>query len=492
MKKEKIMSLVVCFLVISLLSCGFVSAEIIKTNKESYTNKESVSLRSSSQLCNNIAGDEDVKVYVVKDKEQWQSQDNLIDVSKGPHEVPNSRFSAKKIWENPDIGNYDVIVDCIENEKYDVLEPVDGLDEIGFSVVAKKGVGRVLKGDSEVKDFKWQYDPDEPDLLVEIMQIKLSVENEDVRWVNMTAELIGKILDIAGLEIYSDKNNNAGLDPVDVKIGEAEVIGKRVDVLFEDYVLSKGSKNILIVLKFKEDISKGEYGLELVSLNGRGVSSDKDIRFSGLPVESGKISVLDKKACFGTLNLRLNPSQVLEGSEVVLKVSNLTGCDNKKVLFLKNKCSSVIKEQVGFCVLENGFCDIMIKALSDQKYYACVDKNGDGDMFDFGESVSGDLVVKEKIQPTTSEEEEVKNDSGISNQEDFVEGQGASPITGRVVSGNFLQDSDPLLVLLEVTLLLILFVLVLILFKLRGPVNIESVSEKDDSEDSEEGEREKK
>jgi preprotein translocase subunit SecF len=115
-------------------------------------------------------------------------------------------------------------------------------------------------------------------------------------------------------------------------------------------------------------------------------------------------------------------------------------------------------------------------ALQGGKYYACVDKNGDGDFEDFGESSSNDLTIitaqKENNTAIKEEINEESNETGEEVLEEITTNKTVSEekITGEAVGSGLTQkitESGGFLVLLEVTLLLILFVLVMILFRLK-------------------------
>lgn len=486
MKKEKtkkITSLFAYSIIIILLCSSFVLADIIKPNKKNYKTGESVyvlsTISASDSLCRSVA-EEEVKLYIVAGKESWSGGEAIEDVREEASLVPNSKFSNKKVWEDVDSGNYDLIIDCDDNKKYDLGEPIY---DSGFNVSQKKGTGRAFNGDEVIKDFSWFFDPEEPNLVNEILQIRLSAENENIGLVNITIEFNTPKdgLSIENLEIYADKNNNAALDPVDVKIGESKPEGiiknqDKVDMLL-DYVLNKGiDENFLVVLNMKKDVLKGEYSLKVISLHGKGDLSEEDIVFFGFPKESNGLKVLDPKSCLGSMILNLNPNPVDEKKEVVAKITGLDGCDNKKVSLRANPCYDPVKKEIGFCVLEDNSCEITFTSVDNQKYYACVDKNGDKDLVDFGESISVDLVVNRTIKGGVIEEvleEEVSSDERI--EESVVEEESdksVGGITGSVVGRGSLAESDAFLVLLEVTLLLILFVLVLILFKLRSPVSV--------------------
>lgn len=462
-------------MILALLLVPLIQASI-KPNKNNYNTAEIVFADSNvglnDYLCRSQSPSSNVKLYVVDHKASWSNGDDFRDVRDSSSEVPNSRFSNVKIWENPKIGTYDLIIDCNNNKKYeDASEPIYST---GFAVIAKKGSVSVLLGENNPKSFSWKYDQEDPDLDVEITQLKLLSKDEDVRLDNLT------IKSDLNLKIYLDKNNNGQLNPVDKLIGEfiAENITDEKTISL-DYTLTNGiEEKLLFVYNLNEQITVGSYNVKIISLDGTGVSSNGYIKFSGLPIESNELTILDKKTCLGEVKLILEPNPTFSDSIVNAKITNLTGCDNKKVSLRVNECYKSLEKEVGFCVFKNDICEISIKAIKGQ-YFACIDKNDDNDKNDFGESDSKELLIKIREIKTNGTANEIINKTSL--------------ITGRAIeepgSPGFFQQT-PLFILLEVTLLLILFILVLILFSIgrgssRSETNeevFESDQKKEDSE----------
>jgi hypothetical protein len=102
--------------------------------------------------------------------------------------------------------------------------------------------------------------------------------------------------------------------------------------------------------------------------------------------------------CSGSLLLSLNPSTVEPSKSVVPSVSGLSDCDSKNVYFRKDSCSGT---QVSSCTLTDGGCTgLNFSSPSNEglyTYYACIDKNDDGDFSDSGENSSKILNVTENI-----------------------------------------------------------------------------------------------
>tara|TARA_Y100000034_G_scaffold122404_1_gene167822 strand:- start:8502 stop:10109 length:1608 start_codon:yes stop_codon:yes gene_type:complete len=473
MKKEKL--LVFVFMLVVVVGLSFVSGAI-KTNKDSYNNGDPVYLISTSDpLC--YLDLEVVKAFVVEDRE-WTGGEVLNDARGDSSEVPNKRFNREQLLEDAVIGNFDVVIDCNDNGIYDSGEPIF---DSGFEVVAKKGVGRVLDG-LLIEDFSWNYDPEEIDLEVEILQVKISVANEGVKLSSLDMAFNNiPSLNLQSVEIYVDNNGDAKLDGEDVKIGEyvpEGVISNRESAeVILDYVLNDDvEKSLLVVYRLKEDVDNGKYSIRLNSLLGVGEITGENISFLGLSKESSVLTVVDAKSCLGALALELDPSSSYENAVVNAKVSNLNGCDGFKVSLRDQPCYLPVRD-VASCVVKDGKCEGEVITSGSKTYYACLDKNKDDDFVDTGESVPAEyeFLVKEVEVVEEDEEEDEEGVEGENGEGNEGEGNGGG-ITGGVVNeGGFagnLVNNDSFLVLLEVTLLLILFVLVMILFKLGGNARV--------------------
>lgn len=451
MRKKSILAFYAVFFSILLLAS--VQANI-KTNKETYRTGDSVyalsTVGSSDYLCRSQNPPENVILYVVEHKDQWFDGDSFEEIRDETTEVPNSRFSNKKIWENPKAGTYDLIIDCNDDRKYN--EASESLYNIGFKITAKKGTGTISEGDRNTDDFSWQYDIEKPDLVNEILQLKLSAKDENIKLGNITIKT--NPIATINLEIYIDKNNDGKLNSVDISIGQ---LNSLQETIILDYTLNQeADENILFVYNMNEEITNGEYSLEIISLEGTGVASDELIKFLGVPVQSSIMTVLDKKTCLGAIDLNLIPNPSPSDRIIIARISNLTGCNNKTVSLRSSECYLPLKKEVGSCVIENDNCEIEISSIKG-KYYACIDKNGDNDETDFGESNSRELEIKVKEVPQETEENIT------------------APITGKVTETEDIPENSTqitidnnLVILVEVTLLLILFVLILIFFKLRS------------------------
>jgi len=458
MKKES--KIIIIFSVLLLLNILIVSASI-KSSKILYNTDGVVYAISTSELCPYLNPKPDtVKLYIVENQDSW-SQDLLTDVRGSPSEVPNSKFPPpkQKIWENPRKGSYDIIIDCIENGQYDPLEP---LYNKGFTVIAKRGIVRASKTPKPT-NFSWQYDPEEPDLINEILRLNLSTQNEDIKLNNITIEFNSPSNSNINLEVYIDKNNNGKLNLNDVLIGHVQTSEKKVTFSLDYTLIQDNKEEILFVYNMNQDSKNGDYSIKVISLQSIGIFSEETIISSGTPIESSIMTVVGKKTCLGKLDLTLTPNPANQNSVVTAKISNLTGCDNKDASLRTSSCHLNLNKEVGFCTIKNNKCELNIQSIKG-RYYACIDKNNDNDKSDFGESVSEDLVVIIPIIGGTQSSIEQED-----NEQEKTE-ESATPITGNVVAGESripLQDQNSLLFLLEVTLLLILFVLILILFRLK-------------------------
>jgi hypothetical protein len=105
--------------------------------------------------------------------------------------------------------------------------------------------------------------------------------------------------------------------------------------------------------------------------------------------------------CSGTISLSLSPNPVYTSGAVTPTASGLSSCNGKTVSFRKDSCSGA---QVSSCTASGTGCpgnNFLAPAVANSyTYYACIDKNGDGDYSDAGESGSAVLIVQE-AQPST-------------------------------------------------------------------------------------------
>ncbi|MBS3080146.1 hypothetical protein J4221_01625 [Candidatus Pacearchaeota archaeon] len=487
MKKGMRRKLGLCFLLILLTSIFLVHAQIVKPNKKEYLQGDSVyvmsTISASDTLCR-ANTNEKVKLFIVSHRDSWGGGEVINDVRDSPSDVPNTRFSLEKVWDGSIAGKYDLIIDCNENNAYDSGEPLYGE---GFSIIAKKALGSVSKF-REMKELSWQYDPEELTLYKEMLSLKISVTNEDVSLKNISLQISGdKAFNIEALEIYND-NNDKVYTQDDSKIGEYQLENttKNNIIINIEHTASKDSDNILfVVIKLKPETEKGNYNIELISLHGQGSLSNSLITFSGTPIKSS-VQILDKKTCLGNVTFSL-PSFVGQEEEVKATVSGFSGCDGKQVVIKSDFCYFPSSYDLASCTISGSGCDVSFKALNNDSLYVCIDKNSDGDYSDFSESKSYELIVAPK-------EQILVNETNKSDENETINVN--SPVTGEIIRENnpvneFLGGTNGI-ILIEVTLLLILFVLVMILFKLKGPVSISefdatnAISDEEETEEKEE------
>ncbi len=447
-----------------LLNILSVSASI-KTTKSNYTTIEQIYVTSTvganDYLCRSQTPLEQVKLYIVNNKDVWKEGDSFEDARDSPTDIPNSKFSSKLAWDSPVKGNYDLIVDCNDNKKYE--ESIEPIFNSGFTVVPKEGNGKIFVN-NQIKSFSWQYDPEEQKLSNEILNFRISAEREDIKLNNITVELATPDNASLDIEIYLDKNNNGILNPVDVLIGSISPKSKK-ETFSLDYLLNKGTnESVLVVYKTSENSINGDYSLKIDSLSGTGSSSEATIKFFGLPLISNLMSITDKKTCVGSISLEFDPNPAFKQSAVISKIINISGCDGKEAFIKSNVC--YIPSNKISCTLKDNKCEININALAG-KYYACIDKNNDGDFIDLGEFTSKELLVKA--------EEDNKNESEESEIVFTNITKSTNPITGRVIGTDnlvkFFKNQNPFMIILEATLLIILFVLILIFIRLKVRVN---------------------
>jgi len=472
MKKSAIV-----FLILLLFIGTLVSAQLIKSTRNEYFTGDSLYVSSTvsaqDKLCRANA-DSEVKLFVVQNIETWNGGESLEDIRGNPSGIPNGRFSSIKVWDDMKMGSFDLVIDCNDNQNYDSGEPFYNQ---GFSVVAKRA-NAVINNGVKINDYSWRYDSEEIDLINEVVSLNALVENEDVAIKNISVKFLGsQALSLEAVEFHVDKNTNGVIDEGDLKIGELITDGtlknNEIKIIPVDYTVSSGLfDSILLVYKMKDSTEAGSYSAQIVSVTGEGSLSQKVITFSGLPLDSNKLTIHTPKTCLGSMGLAFKTSPVSANVETRGQISGLEGCDNKKVN-LKSQFCSVPGGDLKSCTILNGGCEVSISSDVSKTFFACLDKNDDKDYSDYGESISSDLeVVLKTEEPIVN----IVNESNTNDSEQEVIENTISPITGSAVNENAQSFNDMFgpktMIIFEITLLLILFVLVLIFFKLRAPQQI--------------------
>ena len=450
--------------------------------KNSFTTLDDVYVKSNV-ICEPAPSQ--VDVYIVENSDQWVDGTDLVDAS-GAFEgitLRDAKIPLTKIWDSPKAGVYDIVVDCNKDGKYNSREPVDNFYREGFAVTAIAGMGKAEVGATNPGNHTWMYDPEDTNFVSEVLQLKLSSDGENVELKNITIRATGSGDDaqIDKLEIYADENANGIVDEGEGVIGDSQPAYFANDAtmtLSLEAVLNAGTpESILIVYTMKQTTPKGEFVSVVESVSGLGEDSKKAIAFSGLPITSNKISVLSEKTCLGELALDFNPNPAQLSKKVTAALFGLSGCQNKTIILRLNECGSSLQERTGSCVLANDSCNISFNSLATLNYYACIDKNDDGDMNDSGESAVVELevfvpaseVANLTVENTTEEE---SSEEELTTEENVTGIESATPVTGETVGlwGKIstVGESGSFFILLEVTLLLILFVLIMTMFRLKG------------------------
>ncbi len=478
-KMRKVVLLVICLIFVAT----FVNATAdIKSSKDSYLSNEIVKAQSvgTGSLCRNLPDTANVSLYIVKNQE-WGEGNSLDDVRTQPQLISNLLKAPVIVWNSPLAGSYDIIIDCAGTGSYSSSDSVDSLYDIGFTVTAVAGTGKAEIGGKDIGSHSWMYDSEEPILVNEMLQLSLTASGENIKLENITIQAsgTGNDAEIDRLEVYADENNNGRVDSNEALIGDlqpAYSADNGLTTINLDYTLTTASSfNILIAYQMKQTTPVGEYGLIINSIYGTGQDSGTLISFSGLPITSGKNTVLPEKTCLGSITLELAPNPAIEGSSVKAEVSGLTGCENKTVVLRTNPCGSSIQDKIGSCILGSEGCEINFTASASQTYHACIDKNANNEMMDFGEYAFKDLIVEPKPQPAVKANA-TGNLTGNVTAVNTIEKEnktGTTGATGSVIEEltQKLSGAGSLMMILEATLVLIFIVLVVIAFRLKKPRN---------------------
>ncbi|MFH1500958.1 MAG: hypothetical protein ABIE22_03370, partial [archaeon] len=361
-------------------------------------------------------------------------------------------------WSNPKAGDYDIIVDCNNNGKFDVdpiLEPVDSIADVGFTVEASAGSGEVNLGDNDPGDHSWSYDAEIANLKNVMMQLNVEVSGEGISLVNITVEDSSEGSGVDKLEIYADENSNGAIDAGEEMLGSANF--KDLITVKPNYLVSvNGSVDLLLVYVMKST-AEGNFSFKVMSVYGVGEDSDDSILFTGTPVSSGVKNVGEAVTCKGLLTLSFNPADANEGDSVEATFGNLSGCEDISLELKSASCGSVFADVLCDCVVDGDGCSCDFTAGSASKtYYGCVDKNVDTDFSDYGESVFTELTIGEAQEEVVEVQEEEVVEEVVEEQEEETEDDGIG----------FFANSSLLFLLfiaIEITLILIFIILLLIL-----------------------------
>jgi len=463
------MKKVFIFILVSLIFAStFVFADTIVPGsvdsngrtKSKFLISESIFVEQDIGICDY---NKTVSLYIVEDKKKWNPGDELVDVRGKPQEIKTDAagkiVNPIRIWENPEKGKYDIVINCDNSGKYNSInDRVDDPSIVGFSVDAPTGKGEVAVGEKDLGDYSWQYDPESHILLNEMLQLNLITEKENILLKNITLENFGIVGSVEKIEVYLDISGNGKISGTDKKIGGAQYANRVVVTL--DYELEKNaSKNILIAYVMKPQ-AKGNLSLKVLSLYGEGAGSGNEIKFSGLPLKSGIKTILPAKSCVGLLTLSL-PDVVEPNINVTAEIDNLTGCEGMTVKLQLSPCTSLSKVFTCSCEVKGSGCDCSFKSTTKNRtYWACIDKNNDTDMIDFGESVSAELKIKRGEEVEEKEEEAEEGNVTVELTGEAIKlGEGETePKKGLGIG----LQSNTFFVVLEITLILILLILFLI------------------------------
>jgi len=115
---------------------------------------------------------------------------------------------------------------------------------------------------------------------------------------------------------------------------------------------------------------------------------------SGSYLNAASATYMISAGCSGSVALALTPSTIATSGSVTPSASGLSGCDGKTVIFKMDSCTGT---QVSSCYISGSGCtgDAFSGPgnTGSYSYYACIDKNGNGNFDDAGEKNSTSLNV---------------------------------------------------------------------------------------------------
>lgn len=432
---------------------------------------------SSNFACTN---DKIIDLYIVENKGVWNGNDKLIDVRGTPQEVrtdSNARINKIKIWEKPEIGEYDIILDCNSNGLYDsdpILEPIDGFSSVGFSVF--QFPGKIFVSKTDVKNISWQYDPEIDNFPVEILKFYVLVQQEDVllNSFEFKSHGNGSSLDIDNIILYEDINKNGIVDSTDKRVSEGLFDNENNSIsLSFDYLIKENQKSSFILFYLFNSNARSNFYVEFVNCSGLGQKSQKKVYSLSESFNSSFVNVLEPKTCLGFVNFRFLKNPVNGFESVDLIVNNLTNCSQKIIKIQDRSCSEITDTKCS-CIFDLNNCSCSFKSGNvSSDYWACVDKNDDGDYLDIGESYFTKLNILYNESKSDNSTEDISKINGL------VSLDNQTLIVPHENKDNGESEIPRFYVLLEVTLLLILILLFLIFISL----NKKSKDNKKDLED---------
>lgn len=490
MKKGSIVITTILFLVLVTVIASVSATIDTQTTRGKITNEflttDSIIVKSGSNLCNGVF--DSVALYIVNK----DSGDALVDIRGEPNIINlTSSYALPRniiVLENPEVGDYEAIIDCDQNGVYHPLE-----DKKSFKVTLKAGSGIYLAGES-INDFEWSYDVEEPDLVKPMLQLKFQSigEDIDVRNITLKANGLGNDRSLESILIINDVNGNGLIEE------DEEVLG----MVTPAYSSNNGAVLVPVDLRIVEGIdyyvilayvldstvSTGEYYFVVRNVYGRGVLSERTIAFSGDDVASARMNVVESNSCLGSINLGFEPSVVVGNMTIDVLVQNMSGCSGITAEVRSRGCDVPGLFTIGTCELGDDSCIVEHYARESIVVYGCVDKNNDGDYNDLGESTNRELIVYpesvlndgdgtveeniDDLEVVDVNEDENNPETDLTEIDVLDESnlEGFDKITGSsIILGEGMDSFGAALVVFELTLLLILFVLIMILFKLRSP-----------------------
>jgi|GEM_PF-2214441 len=261
--------------------------------KESFYENETVYVRG------NGTADKSVEIYIVGDRTSWSNGTSLTGLSLGYKIVQTNSsggINVTVLWDKPNTGNYDVILDDNNDRIYNTnVDAVDNTTRAGFTVLATpKPTITVIYGEQHPADHEHDLEEDTGHNVM--MQFNLTVNNlEDVRIqsIGVTARGSGNDReDITVVYLVYDNNNNGVYDSGEALLGYGSFSRDDGAVFFNleanAFEISKGkSMCFLITYSMNERGSvDDDYTFELITITATGKSSGDPVVINGLPLES--------------------------------------------------------------------------------------------------------------------------------------------------------------------------------------------------------------
>lgn len=427
----------------------------------------------------------ELNLYVVYDSNNWNVGDKLTDVSGGAEFIRldwQGHVTLTRVWTHPlFVGSFDLVADMNRNGILDNGDVVWSEQDAGFTVVVPPpppqptGGAVVAPGFNTPGSHGWYYDPN-GDPYNEMLQIMFGVNNtEAVRVDSITLKASGTGNDVTGISsvfLAVDSNANGIYDSGESVLTSgtySQDNGYLTMLIPNGYIVQAGQTvHFLIVYVMSSSPLVGDtFLVQVTAISATGLSSGNQITITGLPITSGIKTTVQgpQPQCTGTIVLTLNPNPVNISQTVTASLSGLQGCSGKtayvRALSCSGtiKCSAVISGSGGSCTFTSPEID------GSYTYFACIDKDENGQTTESGERAYVTLTVVPPIITNPPAQNQTPGQQG--NQTGNQTGNGTGGQQGGA-GGTGAVDLTPYIIIAAAILIAALIIAISVLLRRPG------------------------